>query len=230
MMFGGLSGIGKTTLMLHLMKDLAEGKPLWGLPGFPVDRPARSLLVDNESGPELLVQRVKQIWAEAPDPKMLHADVMNIGQLGLDSEEGQSALREQVMDLGIDVVLIDPITYCFTGSIESNEEVKSVYRRFVSWMRWRKDLSIVYCHHFRKPAQEDYDPHDPYNFRGASTWVNISHCVITCRQAKRDRREIAIPKIRTAAGFDGRILLDFDENQRIRGSKITGNKSVLPVA
>ena len=111
----------------------------------------------------------------------------------LDTNEGQIRLAKEVKATGAKVVIIDPIGRCLLGDENDNSVIGKFFQRLDQTLLEFPGLTLVISHHFGKPRKDDdYDPLDPYNFRGASKFFDapdslITFCPINARPAEWKR-------------------------------------------
>jgi hypothetical protein len=106
----GDGGAGKTTLVVDLAFHVAAGDDWITI---PIPEPRRVLLIENE-GPRpqfrLKLRRKRDGWAGSPLGDRLHVLADPWGSFSYADPGWQSALADAVRDLGIDLVIVGPLT------------------------------------------------------------------------------------------------------------------------
>ena len=182
MLLGGESKIGKTLLILNILKDLSDARhDLWNIPGFTIEEPVPTLLIDQETGSYEIRKRAEKLWGgETPAPNIFYIDKEPIS---IDTNRGCDALSRLIEECDAKVVALDPVSRCIEGGESSNDDIERLARRLMEIRRRFNGLSFILSHHFGKPPKydpnNDYDPLDPNNFRGASKWVNFPDTIVT---------------------------------------------------
>jgi hypothetical protein len=187
MLVGGLTKIGKSFVLMEMARALALGKSPFGCSSLQASQ-CRVLLVECEVGERSLKQRFSGIlkkdniqeiedhlWYVSKDPYLI-----------LNEERGQDRLRAYLEQIKPQVLILDPIGKLHTLDENSNSciaELFNIIDRLVDMGRKECGLSVIFSHHFGKPARGNFleaqDPLDIYNFRGASKWVDNPDTVVT---------------------------------------------------
>jgi RecA-family ATPase len=179
-LMGGQAKIGKTFLLLDLAHNLAHGGDLWRL-DYKVVEPAPVLYFEQEVGETEFQRRVKlrydRLGHEPPENFFYVSKMKNFM---LDTNEGQIRLAKEIKATGAKVVIIDPIGRCLLGDENDNSVIGKFFQRLDQTLLDFPGLTLVISHHFGKPRKDDeYDPLDPYNFRGASKFFDAPDALIT---------------------------------------------------
>ena len=204
LLLGGLAKVGKSLVMMELMRALGTGKCLFENPSFPVYEPARCLYIEAENGERSVQDRGVKIFG-AEDIKNYAQYLYVISKepkLQLDTETGKAYFRQVVGDIKPNVLILDPIS--FMGNYDENEP-RAVGRIFYTLAQFKKihpasNMSVVISHHFGKPPKGQYaqshDPLDEYNFRGASKWKDAPDSIITMHRIEELTRPWEAWKLR----------------------------------
>ena len=177
---GGEAKIMKTWLALDMAHTLTVGGSLWGL-----DYKAAPVGVhyfDSEVGEYEFHRRVK-IKYEAlgirPEDNFFFSS--KLPDFAIDTQKGQTVLAKEIEQSKAGVVVIDPVGASMAGDENSNTDVEKVFTNLSELMIDQPELSFVLIHHYGKPPKikDDYDPLAPYNFRGASKFVDRATTLIT---------------------------------------------------
>jgi AAA domain len=179
-LMGGQAKIGKTFLLLDMAHNLANGGDLWRL-DYNVVEPVPVLYFEQEVGESEFQRRVKlrydRLGTEPPDQFNY---VSKMKSFMLDTNEGQVRLAKEIRATGAKVVIIDPIGRCLLGDENDNSVIGKFFARLDQTLVDFPGLTLVISHHFGKPRKDDdYDPLDPYNFRGASKFFDAPDALIT---------------------------------------------------
>ena len=179
-LMGGQAKIGKTFLLLDLAHNLGHGGDLWRL-DYKVVEPVPVLYFEQEVGETEFQRRVKlrydRLGHEPPENFFYVSKMKNFM---LDTNEGQMRLSKEIKATGAKVVIIDPIGRCLLGDENDNSVIGKFFHRLDQTLLEHPGLTLVISHHFGKPRKDDdYDPLDPYNFRGASKFFDAPDALIT---------------------------------------------------
>lgn len=176
---GGEAGIGKSFNALEYARALSTGSLLYGSAKFKVPEPCRVLYIEQELGEYGLKKRITPILA-GEDMELLGKNLFYISKepsLQLDTDAGVRAVFRAVDEVKPNVVIFDPMGMMITCDENSNPEINAVFLTLEKLKKVNedRDMSIILIHHFGKPprntlTREGFDPLDPYNFRGASSW------------------------------------------------------------
>lgn len=168
-MIGGLTGIGKTFLLMELAGAFMLGAAPFSIPSWTAKK-ARVLYIDKELGPYMFADRLKaRFSAEELDNFGSNLLVMAKPKgMQLSNPEVMTWLRDYCAGEGIDVLMLDPISRFHYwdenagGGAQVVEAIETIADGHVA---------TIVTHHFRKPAQgrdaEHYDSLSQYNFRGS---------------------------------------------------------------
>ena len=171
MILSGPAAIGKTFLMLEAADNLSRGRPLWGV--FPVPRPVRVLLIEQEVGIYGIQERLQAKYKnqEAPPDAWV---VTKDPEIGVDDPSGFERLRGLVEKVDPGVLILDPATrFLVLGDESDNTAIARFYRQLDRLLVARPDLAIILTHHFGKDPKEPPQGWDDLNLdqgRGASKW------------------------------------------------------------
>lgn len=186
LLFGGQAKIGKSFLGLNLARALLTGENPFNCPIFTVEeKDIRVQLIEAELGPWELQARAKGIFADVPEEARKRLTLYSQAR-GMDFSDPihVDAIAKRCRDLGINVLIIDPIGKMHHYNENDNGEIARLFEKLekIQDINKANGLSIVIAHHFGKPPREpkdDYDPFSPYNFRGASKWFDDPDTIVT---------------------------------------------------
>ncbi len=162
---GGLTGIGKTFMLLNLTRALVLGEAPFGCPTW-FCAPVKVLYVDKELDPPTLGMRIKPIFQDV-DPALVGDRFKIITKpagVRLTEPRWVNFLRDYCKNEGIDVLVLDPISRLWYDEGQGALAVDTIGE--ICGAR----TSAVVTHHFRKPptgkGADLYNSSDQYNFRG----------------------------------------------------------------
>lgn len=147
----GDGGAGKTTLLFDLAFHLAAGRDWLG---FPISRPVRVLLIENE-GPRPLLRSKLRRKLEAWDGEPLAGRVSVFeepwGRFSFAETAWRQQLATRVAALEVDVVIAGPLTRLGMDTAGTLQEVAS-FMRLVDDVRRRSGrlLTLIIAHHENK--------------------------------------------------------------------------------
>lgn len=191
MLFGGHAKSFKSMLGLEFMRSLALGEPPCNCPVFSIPKACKVLLLEQELGPWILRGRLTKILAEAmQDPakeSILRENFKVLSQvrgLKLDTIEAVEAITQWCLELGTNVLFLDPIGKMHGYDENDNSQISRLFDRIERILDNCKanDLSIIISHHFGKPNRDprvEVDEFSAYNFRGASKWYDDPDTLVT---------------------------------------------------
>jgi archaellum biogenesis ATPase FlaH len=146
---------GKSVFTLEVANCAANGDPVGGV--FHVERPMKVLFVEYEDAPMLVVKRLSRYLAgHHRDPRQLPENLLfcDYPDLWLDSQRHKDLLIEEIKSRGIDLVVLDTLSYVHQAEDENSAaDMKPV---MANLKRIAKDsgASIVLVHHAGKGAKD----------------------------------------------------------------------------
>ena len=147
----GDGGAGKTTLLFDLAFHLAAGRDWLG---FPIARPARVLLIENE-GPRPLLRNKLKRKLEAWDGPALDGRVSVFeepwGRFSFAELAWRTQLADTVRDRKVDVIIAGPLTRLGMDTAGTLQEV-AAFMRLVDEVRQGsgRSLTPIIAHHENK--------------------------------------------------------------------------------
>lgn len=152
LIMGGEGGASKTTLTLDAVAHMASGTAWLG---YPVTRPLRILIVENE-GPRpqfrAKLQAKADSWAGKPWLENVHVWAEPWAAFSFARDHDRRYLTDTAHDLEIDVVVADPLDSLGITGAGTPEDV----RGFIQWLRSCglhnpvSPLAFWLLHHFNK--------------------------------------------------------------------------------
>lgn len=184
LLLGGLAKIGKSLVMMEIVRSLCTGRPLFDNPQFTVPEKKKVLYIEAENGPRAVKSRILKTFQEE-DPfdyenRFWVCSVKNPPQLSK-----MKPFVDMINEVRPNVIVMDPISFFYPGEENSNPEVNKVFYALNHFktLHPEDETSIVIAHHFGKPPwnkkQAMYDDLSEYNFRGASKWKDAADTTIT---------------------------------------------------
>lgn len=187
LLFGGEAKASKSFFMMEMARALSTGTVMFGNGAFRVTEQSRVLLVDQEVGEYGLHKRLKRIFARH-NPSMYRdhfAFLTQQPEWRFDTQQGREHILKTISEFKPNVVMLDPIARFHGGEEQSSTEIGNLFREIYKMMQLGavENMSVVLSHHFRKPPtgrnRDDYNPLDPYNFRGSSEWFGVPDTIMT---------------------------------------------------
>ncbi len=151
-MVASISGEGKTLLILHLSKCLADGSPLFGNPNFPVKK-SKVLYINLEMSTSEVQRRGRLIGFKSEETNLiiLNEDDFNLNA-GSRMDFKYLWLLEFTLRENIEVIIIDTVRPTIGNMREDKaEEVRSFFQKF--FILKNSGVSLVFTEHLRKPTQ-----------------------------------------------------------------------------
>lgn len=146
---------GKSVFSLHIAGCAAVGERIGG--SFHVEHPMKVLFVEYEDAPLLVVKRLSRYMAGMHrDPRLLPDNLLfcDYPDLWLDSQRHKDLLIEEIRQRGIELVVIDTLSYVHQAEDENSAaDMKPV---MANLKRIAKDsgASILLVHHTGKGGKD----------------------------------------------------------------------------
>lgn len=165
---GGLTGIGKTFMLLNFARAFMTAEAPLDMPGWTAQK-CRVLYIDKELGDIMLGQRLKVLMSDV-DREMVGDRFRCMSKppgLSLSNPDWVRFLRDYVAGEGIDILILDPISR-FHYWDENGSGGSQIVEALSEITQER--VSTLISHHFKKRPEgqyrKDHDPLDHYNFKG----------------------------------------------------------------
>jgi len=207
----GDSGVGKSWLACHLAQCVAGGFPFLGQ--FPVKQGA-VLVVDAESGPNLLERRIKKLFRgltrdypetdEALPLSVLPTAVKLKGQ-------AVGSFTAHLEREGIALVIVDPLVHMHTADENSSGEMAALFET-VRRIQKETGCCFVFTHHSRKENRLASNAAGQM-LRGSSAIRGILDSHIFCRKLKTGRILVEHDKSRHAEPVPSFVVEIADEDE-----------------
>jgi hypothetical protein len=187
LLFGGQAKIGKTWLMLEIIRSLITGEPTFDHPKLTVHKPKKVLFIEQELGKYGLQDRTAPVFKSIPRD-ILHERLFYVSRdpsYNLTEPEAKRKLLYVLDKLEPDVLIMDPISKCHHYDENDATGMAKMFA-FMDKMlldHQERGMSFVFSHHFGKPS--DRDPLSPYNFRGSSKFPDDPDALIMVQEKDR---------------------------------------------
>lgn len=173
LVLGGPQKIGKSYIMLQMMKDLASGSPLFGCPLLRIPEPVSVHYFEQEIGEPGLQTRVDQLYGVNSNLNgngtAVRGRVTYTSKdtsIRLDQPDGQAAIFNIIQHTKPAVTFFDPISKFHLVDENSSQEI-GLMVKCLDHLIQSHGTTVVYSHHFAKPSFDN--PREGSNkFRGSS--------------------------------------------------------------
>ena len=198
-------GKGKTTLTIDAVFHLASGIPWLG---FPVERPLRVLVVENEGPREPFRTKLElkgKLWPHAITGA-IHVATFDWGALTLKDATHVTRLRDYVAENGIELVVGDPLDSLGLEGVGSPEDTRE-FMRLLGETGLFLDVAWWLLAHARKETASD----ELDEISGA--WGGRPDTMLMLDKKEGNRARLSFPKIRwSRRGTRPAYILAFDPN------------------
>jgi Bifunctional DNA primase/polymerase, N-terminal/AAA domain/HTH domain len=194
-MFYGRSGLGKSFLMLQLGIAVAHGTPFLGIP----TKQTKVLFLSLELASQYVDKRILSICEQKPQALGIITCDDLPGSVNLAAKAHQAMLRELIEDERAGLVIIDPLSLCYSGG-ETYEYLYPVLT-FIKDLTARTGCSVVIVHHEPKSSKGTSHSDDLAALRGASQLGDFAGALMRLTET-RGKLCISFPKIRHAIAPD----------------------------
>lgn len=173
-LLSAMGGTGKTSLAAYWAKELAKNKgariAYWSFEDSPQD-------FTNKIGKVDLLYFIKE---EQDRP------------IDLQNEDDVANLNNFLLDNGIDILIVDPISTLLSGDTNDNQKVRALLNPLLQ-MTEDIELTILGIHHFRKPGKAGGGSARG-NIMGASAWVDTARHVLSLVKNDNGQRFLEVVK------------------------------------
>jgi hypothetical protein len=175
----GDPGVGKTGMLLNLVKTVCEGGRF---PDGQWVEPGRVLYVEGESGAEEIKRRLEDMrftaWSNLRVLSQVEDDQGNRAPLSL--EQHRQALEQAIEDFKPDWVIIDPLVAFHTRNEIKAPEVRRLVN-ILSDLARRHGIAVTFVQHLNKAWQAP----SIYRTRGSIDFVAAARVVLRVSLADR---------------------------------------------
>lgn len=227
-MLQAVTNVGKTTLALNLSICLATGRPYNGL--VEAGTPRKILYLDYETSitaTRLDLETMENALTEA-EKELFRQNFFIYNFQNPDSEdlilteEGKMEfLASLIGKLGVDLVIIDPISLAFPGVDEqSNADVMNkIMRPLQAMPKTCGSPSILFLHHIGKEKSEEgakVGRNEAYRSRGASSFATLSRLILQLdKRISGNTPEIHLSFIKSKMANEPKpMVIDLDGESR----------------
>ena len=153
LMMTGQPKVGKSFLLLRMMRDLAAGQPLYGCPQFPIPRPVKVHLYEQEIGEVGLQKRAVELFKGMELGALQRVSYCSKDKsLRLDTEAGCHLLYDWVKEVRPEVLCFDPIKRFHDWEEQSSQHMDIVLKRMED-IAQAAGSAVVFTHHDPKPSE-----------------------------------------------------------------------------
>ena len=202
----------KSMLALNIAYSLCEGSLV--MDTFPVSEPKRVLLIEQEVGPERLVQRLTDIHGERKGTKVLDNFWITSRDLDcrLDTKSGRGLIASHIEEAKPHVVIFDPLANFHHIDENSNSEMKVLLSELTQ-MQETYDFASIIIHHMGKTS-EHRTLSSPERLRGAGVlFADVDTLAVIWKPDFRQRNNISL-RFATRSPIDQDFLkLEFQEKE-----------------
>ena len=190
MLISGDSGIGKSWLVLSVIRALTLGEPVFGYPNFDVPRATKVLYMDQEVSPAGLQGRIGTGFtqAELSQTAELFYAISGHPEISFSEPEGFDLISNEVARVKPEVLILDPIANLHDWEENSNTDIGKLFRKIGTLLALGKPqgMAVIVIHHNGKPPNEksDYDPLASRNIRGASKFKTVPDTILMLDKKK----------------------------------------------
>jgi RecA-family ATPase len=197
MVIGGQPKTYKSFLVGSMAVDLVLSRPLWGvfrkgkheekLWAFPITKPHKVLIVEQELGLEELKNRYSAL-----DNSLTGQDLDTVCknlffhscdfEIDLKNDATIKAVDRAIEEVKPDVIVFDPLKDCNSADENSSQQMGVVMKN-LSRIRRSYNLSVVLIHHMTKP-QRDVEA-GPEHLRGSSVLFASGDTFLTVKSNQK---------------------------------------------
>ena len=184
LLLGGQAKIGKSLVMMEVVRSLCTGKPLFNNPAYTVPKLQRVLYIEAENGPRAVKDRGLKMFQE--DDPGVYEDLFHVISCKNPPQlKNIKKFVDEIDRVRPNVIIMDPISFFHDGEENSSGDVNKVYYALNTFkvLHPEDEVAIVIAHHFGKPpwgkARDGYDELSEYNFRGSSKWKDGADTLMT---------------------------------------------------
>lgn len=172
MFIGGPPKSYKSFILNSLIENLCTGSPLFGIARFPISKPQRVLMLEQEIGYLDLQARMKQTLTSMPTGEQgLLKDNLSIiscdHNYEFSTDLGTRNVETAIIATNPDIVALDPFVEFHTEDENSAQAMMKVFHR-IDRLREKYGVTIIITHHVMK-TQRDDPRQGPSLLRGSGT-------------------------------------------------------------
>lgn len=186
LLVAGKPKVGKSLFINNLALSLASGLPFLrsgAHPGFRVDHPTRTLLLDRELSKHSLFKRLTTFTDSVPafqaaeDNLLIDHDHL----IRLDQPNAQETLLQLIEQNGAEVCILDTAYKFFSGDVESSSTLSKAFGVLDAIIH-ETGCAFVLTHHNKKGqgggGKQQRDEADPDNVVGSFLWTGWPNATV----------------------------------------------------
>lgn len=186
LLVAGKPKVGKSLFINQLCLSLAAGLPFLksgAQPGFKVDHPTRTLLLDRELSKHSLYKRLTQMTDDRPALKAAHENLLidHDHLLRLDQPNAYDTLMQLVDQNGAEVCVLDTAYKFFGGDVESSSSLMKAFG-VLDKIIHETGCAFVLTHHLKKSqggnSKQNNDVADSDAVAGSFLWTGWPNATI----------------------------------------------------
>jgi hypothetical protein len=186
LLVAGKPKVGKSLFINNLALSLASGLPFLGNgknPGFAVDHPTRTLLLDRELSKHSLFKRLTAFTDARPAFKAAHENLLidHDHLVRLDQPNAYDTLLQLIEQNGAEVCILDTAYKFFGGDVESSSSLMKGFG-VLDKLIHETGCAFVLTHHLKKSqggnAKQNNDVADSDAVAGSFLWTGWPNATI----------------------------------------------------
>jgi len=193
LLVAGKPKVGKSIFVDNLVLSLASGIPFLksgSFPGFQIDHPTRTLLLDRELSKWALFNRLTDLSDDRAGYKAAAENLLidHDHLIRLDQANAHDTLLALVEQNGAEVVVLDTAYKFFGGDVESSSSLMKGFE-VLDRIIHQTGCSFVLTHHHKKGqggnGKQNTDIADPDNVAGSFLWTGWPNATILLNYLNR---------------------------------------------
>lgn len=186
LLVAGKPKVGKSLFINNLALSLASGLPFLSNgkhPGFAVDHPTRTLLLDRELSKHSLFKRLTAFTDDRPAFKAAHENLLidHDHLVRLDQPNAYDTLLQLIEQNGAEVCILDTAYKFFGGDVESSSSLMKGFG-VIDKLIHETGCAFVLTHHLKKTqggnAKQNNDIADSDSVAGSFLWTGWPNATI----------------------------------------------------
>ena len=187
LLVAGKPKVGKSLFINNLALSLASGLPFLSsgaFPGFNVDHPTRTLLLDRELSKHSLFKRLSSFTDARPAFKAAHENLLidHDHLIRLDQANAYETLLQLIEQNGAEVCILDTAYKFFGGDVESSSSLMKAFG-VLDKIIHETGCAFVLTHHLKKSqgqnnGKQAVDHADPDGVAGSFLWTGWPNATI----------------------------------------------------